>query len=95
MERHWFDRREDRLHERDIAKVGSSGRTRFGSRIGAIDGAGGEQLEFGLGYDHNFVLTDESDGMKLAARVSDPEWPRHGGAHAGTWHSVLFRQLPG
>ena len=47
--------------------------TPIGSRIGAIDGAGGEQLEFGLGYDHNFVLSDMGEGMKLAARVRDPE----------------------
>jgi aldose 1-epimerase len=30
-----------------------------------------EQLLFGLGYDHNFVLDRDSDGMELAAQLSD------------------------
>lgn len=32
-----------------------------------------EQLLFGLGYDHNFVLDRQGDGLELAARLSDPE----------------------
>lgn len=33
-----------------------------------------EQLEYGLGYDHNFVLNKESDGsLVMAARVHEPE----------------------
>ena len=31
-----------------------------------------QQLEFGLGYDHNFVLQGENGKMKLAARVYEP-----------------------
>lgn len=31
-----------------------------------------EQLLFGLGYDHNFVLDRQGDGLELAARLSDP-----------------------
>ena len=40
----------------------------IGGRIGAAD----EQLRFGGGYDHNFVLTRADTGLALAARVSDP-----------------------
>jgi aldose 1-epimerase len=41
-------------------------------RIGARIGARHPQLEFGLGYDHNFVL-DSSDGsLALAATVREP-----------------------
>ena len=40
---------------------------RIGERIGAAD----EQLRFGGGYDHNFVLTRADTGLALAARVSD------------------------
>lgn len=32
-----------------------------------------EQLEFGLGYDHNFVIDRDGDGMAVAARVHEPE----------------------
>ncbi|MFW6205024.1 MAG: aldose epimerase family protein [Actinomycetota bacterium] len=32
-----------------------------------------EQLHFGLGYDHNFVLDRQGDGLELAARLSDPD----------------------
>jgi aldose 1-epimerase len=31
-----------------------------------------EQLEFGLGYDHNFVLNKDDDSLTLAARVHEP-----------------------
>jgi aldose 1-epimerase len=41
--------------------------TAIGARIGADD----EQIKFGGGYDHNFVLNGQ--GMKLAARVTDAE----------------------
>jgi len=37
----------------------------IGSRIQAED----QQIANGLGYDHNFVLTDSSSSLKLAARV--------------------------
>ena len=39
----------------------------IGSRINADD----EQLQNGLGYDHNFVLSDMEDGLRLAAKVYD------------------------
>ncbi len=41
--------------------------------IGERIGSGGEQLDFGLGYDHNFVLSDTTEGLRLAARVFEPE----------------------
>ncbi len=31
-----------------------------------------QQLEYGLGYDHNFVLDRDDDGLVLAARVHEP-----------------------
>lgn len=43
--------------------------TAIGARINADD----QQLKFGKGYDHNFVLNREGSGLVLAARVTDPE----------------------
>jgi aldose 1-epimerase len=40
----------------------------IGARIDKRD----VQLERGKGYDHNFVLTRQGDGLQLAARVVDP-----------------------
>lgn len=41
--------------------------------IGRDIGADDEQLELGLGYDHNFVLKDRADDeLVLAARVTEP-----------------------
>lgn len=41
--------------------------------IGRDIGEDNQQLKFGLGYDHNFVLNNESkDAMTLAARVYEP-----------------------
>ena len=41
--------------------------------IGRDIGADDEQLELGLGYDHNFVLKDQADDeLVLAARVTEP-----------------------
>jgi len=49
------------------------GRSRpIGSRIGEAD----EQLEFGRGYDHNFVLTRVRGGLSFAARVKEPSTGR-------------------
>lgn len=44
--------------------------TPIGARIGASD----EQLRFGLGYDHNFVIRRDAgdDSLVLAARVTEP-----------------------
>jgi aldose 1-epimerase len=42
--------------------------TAIGARINEKD----EQLIFGLGYDHNFVLTRKGAGLSLAARVYEP-----------------------
>ena len=42
--------------------------TAIGARIGEPD----EQLGFAGGYDHNFVLNREGEGVSLAARVTDP-----------------------
>jgi aldose 1-epimerase len=32
-----------------------------------------QQLQYGAGYDHNFVLNRSGDGLSLAARVEDPK----------------------
>ena len=40
--------------------------------IGRDIGKKDEQLEFGLGFDHNFVLNREGDGLSLAAKVHEP-----------------------
>jgi aldose 1-epimerase len=40
----------------------------IGERINADD----EQIAFGLGYDHNWVLSDMTSSMRLAARVHEP-----------------------
>ena len=46
------------------------------TRIGArIDGAT-EQLKFGMGYDHNWVLNKPKAGLTLAARLHDPRTGR-------------------
>jgi aldose 1-epimerase len=42
------------------------------SAIGARIDQKDVQLERGKGYDHNFVLTRQGDGLQLAARVVDP-----------------------
>ena len=42
--------------------------TAIGSRIGQDN----EQLKFGRGYDHNWVLTRKGNGIELAARVYEP-----------------------
>jgi aldose 1-epimerase len=42
--------------------------TAIGARIGQDD----EQLKFGNGYDHNFVLNHESGRLDLIARVTEP-----------------------
>jgi aldose 1-epimerase len=41
----------------------------IGSRIEEKD----EQLTFGRGYDHNWVLNRTGDGLELAAKVTDPK----------------------
>jgi aldose 1-epimerase len=40
--------------------------------IGRDIGKKDEQLEFGLGFDHNFVLNREGDGLSMAASVHEP-----------------------
>ena len=42
--------------------------TPIGQRIDADD----EQIAYGLGYDHNWVLSDTTSAMRLAARVRHP-----------------------
>src|SRR5262250_1923567 len=42
--------------------------TRIGARINDND----EQLKFGTGYDHNYVLNKKAAELSLAARLSDP-----------------------
>ncbi|MFO7905079.1 MAG: aldose epimerase family protein [Pirellulaceae bacterium] len=44
--------------------------------IGARIEADNQQLEFGGGYDHNFVLNREGDELALAARVHEPKTGR-------------------
>jgi aldose 1-epimerase len=41
--------------------------TAIGARIGTMD----DQLKFGRGYDHNWVLNRTGDGLSLAARVAE------------------------
>jgi aldose 1-epimerase len=40
--------------------------------IGARIGQGDEQLKLGRGYDHNWVLSQSGNGLRLAARVEEP-----------------------
>jgi len=42
--------------------------TPIGARIDADD----EQIKYGPGYDHNFVLNQKGEGLSLAARVHEP-----------------------
>jgi aldose 1-epimerase len=42
------------------------------ARIGARIDSTHEQLKFGLGYDHNWVLNKPKEGLTLAARLHDP-----------------------
>ena len=42
------------------------------SRIGARIGADDPQIEYGNGYDHNFVLDRRGQGLTPAARVEEP-----------------------
>ncbi len=42
------------------------------TRIGARIDAAFEQLKFGMGYDHNWVLDKPKPGLTLAARLHDP-----------------------
>jgi aldose 1-epimerase len=43
--------------------------TAIGARIDAQD----EQIKFGEGYDHNFVLNRSGDAPSLAAKITDPQ----------------------
>jgi aldose 1-epimerase len=52
----------------------------IGARIDADD----EQIQFGKGYDHNFVLNRSHNGMSMAARIHDP--------HSGRIMEVLTTQ---
>ncbi len=45
-------------------------------KIGARIGDDHDQLKFGLGYDHNFVVNDVTGDMKMAARVVESETGR-------------------
>jgi aldose 1-epimerase len=42
-------------------------------KIGKDINNGNEQLEFGLGYDHNYILSDSRNGTKFVGTVFDPE----------------------
>ena len=42
------------------------------AKIGARIETATEQITFGLGYDHNWVLTRKSPALQLAARVTEP-----------------------
>jgi aldose 1-epimerase len=44
----------------------------IGEKIGVCSGDGSEQLGYGAGYDHNFVLDKLPSRMGLAARARDP-----------------------
>jgi aldose 1-epimerase len=42
-------------------------------RVGARIDDAHQQIKFGLGYDHNWVLNRAGNGLQLAARVTDPK----------------------
>jgi aldose 1-epimerase len=42
------------------------------TKVGARIDANTEQIKFGRGYDHNWVLNRKGDGLQLAARVVEP-----------------------
>ena len=65
--------------------------TRIGKRIRDYF----QQLQFGRGYDHNWVLDRHGSGLELAARQGPAQRPRAGGPHRGARDPVLLRQLPG
>lgn len=46
---------------------------REATEIGLRIDADNEQIRFGAGYDHNYVLNRDGDGLVLAATVYDPE----------------------
>ncbi len=46
---------------------------REATAIGARIEKENEQLKFGLGYDHNYVLNREGDGLELAVTVYEPD----------------------
>jgi aldose 1-epimerase len=50
--------------------------TRIGARIGARINEDHEQLKFGRGFDHNFVLNGEQGLLSLAAKVTEPKTGR-------------------
>jgi aldose 1-epimerase len=57
----------------DLAAVaGTPFDFRTATAIGARIGQDNEQLKRGKGYDHNFVLARQGDGLSLAARVVEP-----------------------
>jgi len=43
------------------------------TRIGARIDDAHQQIKFGLGYDHNWVINRKGDGLQLAARVTEPK----------------------
>ena len=45
---------------------------KIGKRIGAKD----QQIEFGKGYDHNWVINDTGKALNIAARVTEPKTGR-------------------
>ncbi len=46
--------------------------TAIGARIDQTGGEAGQQLTYGGGYDHNYVLRSSGHGLHLAARALDP-----------------------
>ena len=63
----------------------------IGARIGQSD----EQLQFGKGYDHNWVLNAAASGMTTAAEVYEPKSGRVMTCHDHRARpAVLHRQLP-
>ncbi len=52
---------------------GTSFDFRTPKKIGRDIGADNEQLRFGLGYDHNWVLSKKDVGLTLAASLYDPD----------------------
>ena len=67
---------------------------RQATAIGARIDDENDQLHAGLGYDHNFVLNRDSDGLEPAVTVYEADnRARNGSAHRGTRCAILFGQL--
>ena len=61
--------------------------TAIGARVENDD----EQLKFGKGYDHNWVLDRQGKDLELVASLYEPTSGIHGSPDDGTGHAILLR----